>query len=347
MKIGLFSLAGTETDSLRRRLEQEPSLETAFFDLSLHQGAFSMDAGQMRWNGIDLTQLDIAWLLGFNYQNPVIPAPLPRGVEWSVWQDQYLADQQSFSALFSLFDALSRQGVRVLNAPRVQIAAFQKFALLEQLRQHGLHIPELIATNHPDAAQSFMRTHETVIWRPVTGKAAWQRFTERQRQALINPLQPPVLLASVQPGPLVRSYVLGGQPILTVNVLAPQAEPYNESLEHLVALADTPHAAMLSTLSQHLGLEWAMVSYVDAPTGPFIYDVDVEPLWGWLPPVHQETLLDTLAAALLPHKQQHPMDPLAFNHPYARTNLFLRRMLRILFQFEESKYPPGQNAKKR
>ncbi len=89
--------------------------EVLIGDLSLLDDRLLLDETRMLWNGQDLSAFDRVLIHGFKYATPVIPDAAPQR-DWSLWRDDYLAEQQSFSALFSFIVELKRRGVTVINS---------------------------------------------------------------------------------------------------------------------------------------------------------------------------------------------------------------------------------------
>lgn len=292
---------------------------------------FAMDADGVTWEGVRLEGCETVVLGGFGWEDPVVPGPAP-DADWSVWQTDYIADRQRWSVLAAALMDLSRRGVRLVNDP-VAIRRVEGRALsLDRLRRAGLAVPDTCTTNDPGAAAAFV-DRGRAVWRPATGRAAWQRFGPRQQAALVDPARPPVLLARIARGSFRRAYVAGGRVLAAFAMEAPELDPA-ERLEKFWPVSAAPLHAPMARATEALGLEWAVVSFVWRNGMPCIYDVDPDPVLDWLPPDHREPLLDALAAVLL---GERPRPRRASRRRAEREGPFLRRMLRILFQFEESK----------
>jgi len=340
MKIGLFSTAGDK--QTRRLLSALNSLSPGsalLFDLALEAPERSaMSAGEAVWNGVDLAELDTAFLRGFQYCDPVVPSG-NLDVDWSLWRYDYIALQQRYTYLYSLFCELERRGVRVVNSPDAHLRLFMKPFILEHLRLSGLKVPALVCTNSMEAARAFCGSHAKVVWRPATGRAAWQLFLHRQREALISLRKPPVLLAEAVEGPLRLGYLYEGQPLLLLKMSAPEAaEAAGEETLEGFCETDCPEAAAdLRLLAETAGTPWLRVAFVLKDDRAWIYDLEADPLFEDLPAVHGEKLVVRLAERLL--RQELAAQPVsAAPEPKERPAIFLRRMLEILFEFEQSKY---------
>ncbi|MCY3021176.1 MAG: hypothetical protein NTW87_19350 [Planctomycetota bacterium] len=343
MQIGIFAFAGDEQACrLERALNAQSPGTAAFFDLSLGTAArATMGAGEAAWGGRDLTKLDIAFLHGFAYCDPVIPA-CGTGVDWSVWRFDYIAAQQKHTFLYSLFSELERRGVRVISPPAAHLQTFMKPLLLERLRRAGLNVPAAVCSNNMDAVREFCGRHANAVWRPATGRAAYQRFTDRQREALVSLQKPPIIVAEAVDGPVVRGYLLQGEPLLFLEKGAPDCT----GEERLEGFWEVDYAALrpdLSRLAAEMNIPWLEVVFVAKDGKAWIYDVDADPLFEGLPTGHSEKLTALLAKSLLQVGQTFlSADAVAAPPAKAvetqRPTLFLRRMLRILFEFEQSKY---------
>ena len=335
VRFGLFADPGLVASQLLEHLNGWVPGCGHLFPLSLAGSRLSLDADAVCWDGIDLTALDAVWIHGFTYQSPILPAAASNR-DWSLWQYDHLVAQQAYSTLFSLFQDLERRGVRVINAPRVQVRNFTLFAQLEGLRHAGFQVPRMICSNHREPVEAFCRAHETVLWRPTCGRGGWQRFTRKQCAALVSPEQPPILLAQGVPGPLTRSYLFEGKSLLSLQSRLPDPAPAMERLEQFwqVPCTHVPHPGRLL---QEVGGHWLMLRYVHNETGTWIYDVDTDPELSALPEPFRHYLLTVLAAEMTGQTDTtQAMANLAM--PHERSTMFLRRMLRILFDMEQSKY---------
>jgi hypothetical protein len=339
MKIGLFSPAGDkQAERLQSALNALSPGNAQSFDLALAAPArSSMSATELTWNGVELTALDLAFLRGFAYCDPVVPAG-DLDVDWSLWRFDYIGQQQKYTYLYSFFCELERRGVKLLNPPDAHLRLFMRPFVLEQLRQAGVNVPALTCTNRMDVAREFYGRHASVVWRPATGRAAYQLFQDRQREALVSLQKPPVLLAEVVAGPLIRAYLYDGQPLLCLKMGAP--DPVGEeTLERFVETDCGDVCGDLRRVADSVRVPWLQASFVLKDGRAWIYDLDADPMFEGLPTVHSEKLVTLLAARMLNSTAACPSAiPADAADAKERPTLFLRRMLDILFEFEESKY---------
>ncbi|WP_320170672.1 hypothetical protein [Maridesulfovibrio sp.] len=333
LSIGIFASKGIpQVESLIQKLA-ETGVDAFFFDMGLppEERVCLYETGA-RWNDIELTELNYAYVHGFSFQSPVVPN---HGGErdWSVWQADYPAQQQKYSFLHSLFTRLERHGVRMITPVEALQAMFAKHHLLQNLSRDGFSVPEMLVTNVPQEAEKFCEKHEIVIWRPQNGKAAWQLCLEKQRTAIIHPDLPPPILASAIKGPVVRSWIFNGNPLLTLRS-APPSAAVPERLEQLSTFDSSPFEKELSRLAETLGAPWFQVLFVPQGKHLWIYDIDTDPIYDWLPEIYADTLTNNLVAGLVgtPAAQKNE------DSSAKRPAIFLRRMLRILFDFENCKY---------
>ncbi len=337
MTIGLLGpAANQQLDRLDALLGRDASdsvlrLESAFDGI----GRAALDDRGLSWNGQDLSTLTALYVHGFRYEDPVIP--VDRSLQdWSLWQTGGVIDQQSYSFLYSCLARLEAQGVALVNGPSAHVTGFARGTWLARLHRAGQAVPATLVTNDDDAVGRFLARHTPVIWRPVTGPAAWQLFTERQRRHLVARDKPPVMLAQVIPGPILRLYVLDGQIVLATR----QTHPHRGEVERLEAFetVDASVATAWSGLSRairHLGLRFAQVLAVETDTSVVVYDVDVDPVVTDLPNTLTDYLLTCLATRLR-GSGDLPQPPVPGRHD--RPALLLRRMLAVQFDMEATKY---------
>jgi hypothetical protein len=295
-----------------------------------------LDSEGVSWNKVRLERLDALYIHGFRYEDPVLP-PADPICDWSLWQAGAVIRQQSHSFLYSVFSWLEqRGGPRLYNPVSSELAAFDRPGQLDRLGQTGFAVPPMLIGNDDRTVAAFQQQHQGVVWRPMTGRAAWQWFQERQRQHLVGPDKPPVVLAAVCPGPLLRFYVLDGHVVLVLATAPPNREGI-ERLESLFPVTDLPPLVLetVGNAATALGLRWAVALAIHSPDGPIFYDVDPDPELGDLPPSFEAYLNHCLAAALV----GEPLPVTSFEaEPVERSALLLRRMLAIQFDMEQSKY---------
>ncbi|MCP4699303.1 MAG: hypothetical protein GY862_21015, partial [Gammaproteobacteria bacterium] len=99
---------------------------------------------------------------------------------------------------------------------------------------------------------------------------------------------------------------------------------------------DCPQATeMLHRLFEQTGMKFGLVSFVLHQDEPYVYDIDPDPLFNWLPEDMKQILVQGLAAGIsgrkITTKDATPIGPLQ------RPAMFLRRMLQPLFTFEHNK----------
>ncbi len=322
------------TAALHRCLEATHPSASRIFELPV-QGTpkVVIDETGVYWDNVDVTGLDVAFLQGISYENPVVPPELG-DIDWSVWRADYIAEQERSSFIYSALCVMERKGVKLINPPAVLVQSFMKFDLLEDLRQAGFNVPQMICTNDPEDARAFSQGR-TALWRPTTGRAAWQPFRDKQREALISARRPPVLLAEPIEGPLIRAYVFDGPTLLFLEYSPSDVVPV-ERLELFRAIECPQAHVELQRLAAAAGFRWAQVLFVLREDRVWIYDVDASPVFDWLPEVFHEQLISSLSKALLGREANLPKALLGEFYP--RPMPFLRRMLWDLFTLEYRKY---------
>lgn len=338
MTVGLLVHPHTaQTRLLRARLERLAPGAAVIFDLSLPpEEPVALDADGVRWSGMALSSLSALYVHGFRHEDPVVPAADP-DCDWSLWQPGPVIDQQKHSFVFSALSRLEAAGLRLFNPPSAHLRAFARPALLDACRG-AVALPAMVCTSDAAAAAAFCDGRPVVVWRTVTGRSPWQVFGPKQRQHLFGPDRPPVLLAEVAPGPMVRAFFLEGAVTLLLDGSAPVWGKV-ERLEAFRGLDESGLERGLAALGAALagaGLRWVQALVVAAPDGPVLYDLDPDPVITDLPDVPAGFLADRLAAALL--DVAPPAPPPALAEMAERPALFLRRMLRIQFEMEATKH---------
>lgn len=339
VSVGVFGYGGDgQAALLARRVEQIQPGSARYFDLNLNgDQAVELSRDVLRFADVDLSALRYAYVHGFRYQYPVVPQP-PREPDWSLWQTGHVLDQQKYSYILSLWQELERRGVRLLNGLSALKSNFLKYEQLQQLRRSGLAVPPMLCTNDPRQAEDFCRRYPQTVWRPATGHAAWQLCGPRQRLHLVDPAKPPIILAAVKDGPMARSYVIAGRPVLHLRNRAPGFYPV-ETLETFWADSGLDISALASQVAQVLQLGFYAVSLVVDGGTCWIYDVDADPVLLGLPPAYRELLLQALALGLT-GALDGATGLTGPDQPQQRETLFLRRMLTVLFDMEASKQRP-------
>lgn len=348
LKIGIFSETNhPETTSgllLNQLKEDGMDGEYAWFDLNLGaQNKVTINSQGIFWNEHDLSELKIAFIDGFEYQNPVLPR-LENNLDWALWNSDSIVQQQKYSLLFSLFSELQRRGVVLINPLGTLIRNFMKVNGLESLtlaenKSFGLNAPRFLCSNEKQSAECFIDAHPQTVWRPATGRAAWQLFTPKQSQELVDLTKPPIIIAAIEPGPLRRAYCIDGKIVLVLNQAAPSDQAQLERLEMYQSTDYSVYQERLSQLCRHLNLRWGEILFVDNGSDLIIYDTEPAPPIAQLP-----TAFANYLVTLISHALQAIANSTSYTIPEhkslvaQRTTLFTRRMLRILFDFERSKY---------
>lgn len=297
----------------------------------------ALNGSELSWGGEPLGQASTVFISGFRYEDPVLP-PADDAVDWSFWQCRHVLRQQSYSFCWSFFSRLEATGAALYNPPSALLKLFARSQPLDALRAAGLTTPAVTLTNDPVLAEEAQQRHPAVVWRPATGRAAWQLFRDKQRRHLVGADKPPVLLAPAQAGMLLRVYVIDGQIALAFTAAPPAREDVERfELTRCVDPAAIPGLDRLAAAAQVLGLRWAAFTVVSGEQDVTVYDVDADPVVGDLPPSLQGHLAEALACALtgrpLPAAPAEGLAP--------RDTLLLRRMLVIQFEMEATKHAAG------
>jgi hypothetical protein len=337
MKIGVLAeSADTCARELAAHIENLSCEPCPVFDFSATGHArVEMDQSGITWDGEKLSAFDKLVVAGFDYQDPLIPRAVS-SADWSVWQIDYVVDEQHWSFVSSVLRDLERRGVVLINGWDALQYNFAKARLLGELKRAGFLVPHWLCSNEMSVVQQFCQEQKRVVWRPNTGRAMWQLFLDKQRLHCVDPAKPPVLIASHTEGALVRAFVCGDEVLLALNGSAPHMENF-EQMEEVWSCDCAPVADELVRAVNRIGAGWAQVLYVEQDGKPCIYDIDVDPRYGWLPPQFRAYLQARLARKLLgmpaPGNAVLPVPPRC-----ERESLFMRRMLVTLHELEATKY---------
>jgi hypothetical protein len=148
---------------------------------------------------------------------------------------------------------------------------------------------------------------------------------------LLAPDKPPILLAEAIKGPLIRAYLFDGKPLFCLQYRVPAPVPV-ERLEVFQTIQCPEVYGELQRLAKAFSLHWALVSFVLKDGEPWIYDVDPDPVFEGLPEIYQQRFAEGVAKGLL-GEDIGALEPLT-DTPQVRPTLFLKRMLRVLFDIE-------------
>ena len=312
MRIGVFCRREDDTArQLARELNRlEPGCCATFHHDAIVAGAIVLTANAIRWNEIELTSLESAWISGFPYMDPVVP-PVAGRPDWARWQYEHLLEQQTYSALESVMAELERRGVRFVNSRTQALAEFSKAEQLLRLGRNACPIPKLLCSNDAQQVEAFCSRFGNVVWRPPTGRAAWQRFTEKQKLHLIGSNKPPVVLAEQLGEQFTMAWCIDSDTMLCLDLEAPASRPVEtlgnpadygellrfETLEMLTVRDPQDHARELGIAWRNCpGLRWAAVTLMcDKDGRAVIYDIDPDPDISWLPAPLRDWLTQCIA----------------------------------------------------
>ena len=354
MRIGVFCHRRDQTSlDLARRLNSLDQNCCITYDLDVGPGeSIALTAQEIRWNDTDLSSLDIAWVAGYCYMDPVVP-PVVGWVDWSRWQFDHLLEQQKYSAIESCLAELDRRGVPLVNPRRAALVQFAKADQLLRLGRAGCAIPRLLCSNDIAHVDAFCSRYEQVTWRPATGRAAWQRFTGKQKRHLVSAEKPPIILAEAVSDELILTWCFDGEPLLCIRIDPPASRPVEtlgkpedfgellrfETLEMLTVADPRPLAGDLQRIAGASdGARWMVATFMPGTDGAmFVYDVDTDPDIAWLPARLRRWLRECVAHRLLNRSFDRKNSP-EIGLCLQRPALFLRRMLQIQYEMEDSKY---------
>jgi hypothetical protein len=337
MKIGVLAQsASKESAGLVLAIEKISGCACPVFDISDSSGStVQLDQTGVVWNGSHLQEFDKLVILGFEYQDPLIPRAVV-SADWSIWQIDYVVDQQYYSFISSVLRDLERRGVCMVNKWDSLKYNFSKALLLSRLQESGFLLPQWLCSNEMSVVEKFCADEKQVIWRPNNGRAAWQLFLDKQRLYCVDPSKAPVLIASHPGFQLQRAFVCGTEVLMALHCSSPYAADF-EYMEQVWCCDSTAVAAELAAAVAATGATWAQVLYTEIDGRPCIYDIDTDPKYGWLPLEFRNYLNHRLAEQLL-EIPVTTIAPLGSTARVERDSLFVRRMLVTLHELEANKY---------
>ncbi|MFP4476396.1 MAG: hypothetical protein ACLFOY_12620 [Desulfatibacillaceae bacterium] len=256
----------------------------------------SMDLGGTVVDGRAAGRFDVAYTHGFGYERPVTPPECP-GVDRSVWRDDHVVEVQRAAFVHGLFENMERRGMTVVNPPRVWFAVFLLPVLLDRVEAAGVKVLKRVCTNDLELADGFASEAGRTVWRPVTGRAAWQVHVRGRDVRRFGPGRPPILLAEAPPGSLVRIWTYLGRPLLCVSYRSPDVGP-PERLETVRELDPGPYVRFCEDFHEAASIPWSLLSLVDGKDGQWLADVDADPDFSWLPGSYRDILCLRFARAL-------------------------------------------------
>jgi len=354
MRIGVFCHLRDQTATeLARHLNRLEADCCTTYDLNAGPDeSIALTKQAIRWDDADLGSLDIAWIAGYPYMDPVVP-PVAGRVDWSRWQFDHLLEQQKYSALESVLAELDRRGVSLVNTRRAALAQFAKADQMLRLGRAGCTVPHLLCSSDIAHVDAFCSRYEEVLWRPATGRSAWQRFTGKQKRHLVSADKPPVMLAEAVSNVVMLAWCFDGEPLLCVRVDPPASRPVEtlgnpqdfgellrfETLEMLTVVDPQAMTGELQAVaSASDGARWTAATFMSGKEGGVVvYDVDTDPDIAWLPAPWRLWLTDCVAHRLLNRRFDPKCGP-EIGLCEQRPALFLRRMLQIQYEMEDSKY---------
>lgn len=154
---------------------------------------------------------------------------------FSVWQEQYIAERERHSFLTSVLRSLQDDGRSFVNPMQAMDLHFLKLYQLARLRQAGVRVPASLGTCSAEAIQAFAQKHEGVIYKPLAGGALVRRLASEdlapQRLALLQ--NAPVLFQEEVLGEEYRAYVLDGEPVTAFQIPLDGAVDARTRLDHV------------------------------------------------------------------------------------------------------------------
>ncbi len=172
------------------------------------------------FDGMRLDSLRVFYIKAIYLGLPIVQPDRLNARNFELWQDQYVAEQQRQSFLYSILRDLHRQGRTFVNPVQTLDLHYLKLFQLSLLRRHGIPVPDTLATNDPAQVRAFAGKHGAIIYKPLAGGAAVSLLNEgdltaERLQLLANC---PILFQEQIQGDEFRAYVLNGEPVAAFQI---------------------------------------------------------------------------------------------------------------------------------
>lgn len=186
------------------------------------------------------------------------------------------------SMLGSLLRWTAEQGKPTLNPLDTLLCHYYKLNTIERLRQAGVPVPPMIATNDPESAQVFANSHKDIVCKPLAGGAIAIGLSaggiSEQFYALLK-IAPVMLQARVY-GYDIRAYVLNNQVIAAASTWTQHVDfrTGDQRFQPTDLTPEETHGVIQA--AQLLSLSFAGIDFKRTSDGQyFILDVNPAPMF--------------------------------------------------------------------
>jgi len=211
----------------------------------------------------------------------------------------YLNQLREYRALVqSILHSLQERDVPIINGVESGLLQAAKPYQHHRFERAGVPIPESLATNDPDAVESFVDEHESVIYKPVAGGGHAAELAESDLDRLERLSNSPVLFQERIEGENVRLYVLDGRVIAGIRIESDTLD-YRAS-EHTVEAVevDSEHAQAAVDATVAMELRFAGVDIIAGDDGFVVLEANSAPMFAAVDDRAGTDIAGALAGAL-------------------------------------------------
>ncbi len=216
------------------------------------------------------------------------------------------------SMLGSLLRWATEQGKPILNPLETLLCHYYKIDTVERLRQAGVPVPPMIATNDADIVRAFARTHKHIVCKPLAGGGIAIGLSANgileEFYALLK-IAPVMLQARIH-GHDIRAYVLNNQVVAAASTWSTQLD-FRTGAQHFEPTALTQAEAIgIVHATQLMSLRFAGIDFKRTVDGQyFVLDVNPAPMFAGFEQITGLEMTDPIAEYLVTMRSSPGIHP--------------------------------------
>ena len=238
------------------------------------QSHLTFSEGHWLYQENNLNDVKVFFLRSFRCIDPMEklePSEDPRTLEM-------IALREKDSMLGSLLRSMADQGKPTLNPFDTLLCHYYKLYTVERLRQAGVPVPPMMATNDSDAVQAFANTYKQIVCKPLAGGAIAIGLSAAGISEQFYPLLKiaPVMLQARIYGHDVRAYVLQDQVIAAASTITNQIDVRSGNRHFQPTALTHAETAGVIQVVRLLSLSFASIDFKRTSDGRY-FIVDINP----------------------------------------------------------------------
>ena len=255
----------------------------------------------LSWDGVDFSEINAAHIRCTSLNTyPALP-PMMNQAMYAELRAKFLREQEYQSAVYSFFEEFSARGGLLVNS---LIGGYldhdTKTQFYEKLRSQGFSVPACLTTNISEKAQTFINTHEDVVFKPMVGTGSTRPVTAETIDDLHNLQLCPVLFQERVSGDTLRVHLVGDKVVLALKILADGVDSRTETKGFTFFKMPSEQEALLVEAHRFLGLHYSAWDIVATKEGRYVYlDCNSGPYVMWIGPEFRKFVFEQLAAYLV------------------------------------------------